>query len=281
MFGMRRMCDPVLGTAEINQFVHHGYVVVKNCFSPDTARHWVEEAFVKQSYSIDDPSTWDAPYVSMEATKSVDLKAFSPKAVKTIWQLLGGESRVSNKISFSDHFVINFSWNANQPWRAPSNALGTWHLDAWEAGCRHFLNSPELALVLIVMWTDVAPRSGGTFISSDSIGPVTRHLLEHPEGVLNKEETNNFFGDLIFDFHSFVELTGRVGDIAFMHPYTLHAQSDNPSGHARVITNEHIQLSEPMHFNRASSLEYSPVERAVLDSLEVQSVDFERSTACQ
>ena len=148
-----------------------------------------------------------------------------------------------------------------------------WHKDG--DFFRHFLDSPEQGLLGIVIWSDIEPQSGGTFAAGDSVGPIARHLANHPDGLLPVEAG---FGDLIHQCSDFVEFTGRAGDVVLLHPYILHAASSNPSGRPRFITNPNVTLAEPMSFNRDDPAGYSPVELAVLRALGVQRLDF-RPTA--
>lgn len=85
--------------------------------------------------------------------------------------------------------------------------------------------------------------------------------------------------DLIAQCTSFVETTGRLGDVVLMHPYMLHAVSQNHRGTARFITNPPIALKEPMRFDRPAPAEQSPVERAVLHALGVDRLDYRPAAA--
>lgn len=98
-------------------------------------------------------------------------------------------------------------------------------------------------------------QGGGTFIAADSVPVVAAHLAEHPEGVLSTEFD---FLALTRQCHEFVELTGQAGDVVLMHPFMLHATSQNVIGHGRLITNPPITLREPMRFDRADPGELSP-----------------------
>jgi hypothetical protein len=82
------------------------------------------------------------------------------------------------------------------------------------------------------------------------------------------------FGDSISECHDFRETTGKAGDVVLMHPYMLHASSQNHSGIARFITNPPVALREPMNFNRENPADYSPVERCVLHALGVEKLDY-------
>jgi hypothetical protein len=82
------------------------------------------------------------------------------------------------------------------------------------------------------------------------------------------------YDELIAQCSTFVETTGRLGDVVLMHPYMLHAVSQNHRGTARFITNPPIALREPMRFDRDDPAEHSPVERAVLRALGVERLDY-------
>jgi hypothetical protein len=121
----------------------------------------------------------------------------------------------------------------------------------------------------IVVYSDILPRSGGTFVACDSVKSIARRLYEHPEGLLPGQ-----FGGLIEACADFTEITGKAGDVCLLHPFVLHAVSQNPSGRARFITNPCIKLKAPMEFNRPDLADFSPVERAVLRALGRERIDF-------
>jgi ectoine hydroxylase-related dioxygenase (phytanoyl-CoA dioxygenase family) len=100
---------------------------------------------------------------------------------------------------------------------------------------------------------------------------VARYLVEHPEGVHPFELPS---GDLIRQCQCFEECTGEVGDVFLLHPYMLHASSQNVSGKPRFMTNPCLTLREPMQFNRANPDDFSPIELAVLRGLGVERLDF-------
>jgi len=169
--------------------------------------------------------------------------------------------------------IVNLRKGADQPWQPPSASVGGWHKDG--DFFRHFLDSPEQGLLTIVIWSDIEPQGGGTFAAGDSVAPVARLLAAHPEGVLPSGAPGASFGSLINQCQDFVELTGKIGDVVLIHPFLLHASSQNHSGKARFITNPPISLKEPMQFDRADPADFSPVERAVLLGLDVDCLDFQ------
>ncbi|HEX4123127.1 MAG TPA: phytanoyl-CoA dioxygenase family protein, partial [Tepidisphaeraceae bacterium] len=195
---------------------------------------------------------------------------FAPKIWKAVCDLLGGQDRIRQPAHWSDEFIFNLGIGADKAWTPPTAKAPGWHKDG--EAFRHFLDSPELALLTVVCWTDMKHQGGGTFIAPDSVGPVARFLADHPEGIL---PTDRRIGALIAECKQFVELTGSAGDVVLLHPYMLHAASQNVLRVERAITNQSVRLKEPMNFNRENISEFSAVERGVLRGLGVDRFDFQ------
>ncbi len=107
-----------------------------------------------------------------------------------------------------------------------------------------------------------------------------RLLLSRRNAVRRSSRTlgvrsNDFpFRELLAQCHDFIEVTGRVGDVVLLHPFMLHASSQNHSRTARFLTNPPIHLREPMRLSREDGA-YSPVEKSILSALQVEALDFE------
>ena len=67
---------------------------------------------------------------------------------------------------------------------------------------------------------------GGTFIAPDSVKHIAGFLADHPEGVAPRDIP---FKEIIGKCSEFVEVTGEVGDFVILHPFMLHASSQNVS----------------------------------------------------
>lgn len=170
--------------------------------------------------------------------------------------------------------------------------LDNWHVDG--DFFVHFLDSPEQALLVIPVFSEIRPRGGGTFVAPDGIDMIARYLLSHPEGVMPDGFTfypsNSTYPDPRNDpgFWShleevkkckkFVEVTGEVGDVVLLHPLMLHSASKNHLREPRVIVNPPVGLREPFNLNRDDPSEYSLVERKTLKALGVDHVDLHRTT---
>ena len=263
---------PPLSEEQVAHFLKHGHLVIHDCFPRAFAEDWTANAFRRLEYDPGDPSTWQQEVVHMPSAQRVPMPEIAPKAWQAACALLGGEERVS-PCAWGDSMIVNLRKGADQPWQPPSASVGGWHKDG--DFFRHFLDSPEQGLLTIVIWSDIEPQGGGTFAAGDSVAPVARLLAAHPEGVLPSGAPGASFGSLINQCQDFVELTGKIGDVVLIHPFLLHASSQNHSGKARFITNPPISLKEPMQFDRADPADFSPVERAVLLGLGVDRLDFQ------
>jgi hypothetical protein len=258
-----------LSDSEVDHFVRHGYVVVKGCFDPGSAQPWIDRAWVRFGYDRDDPAQWTEKRIHLSKLETVDARDFAPKAWAAAVQLLGGEDRIELPWYWNDGFIANLGVGDDRPWQPPSAEVKGWHKDG--DFFRHFLDSPEQGLLTLVLWTDMHHQGGGTYVAADSVPVIARHLAEHPEGVL---PTDFDFQALARQCTEFIELTGRAGDVVLMHPYMLHATSQNVIKHGRLITNPPITLRQPMQFDRSDPSALSPVERAVLHGLGVDRFDF-------
>lgn len=261
-----------LTQAHIDHFLQRGHIVLHDCFPREVAQEMTERAFVRLGYDPDDPSTWTQERIHMPSHQFLDVKEFAPKVWGAACELLGGEERVVQPYKWGDGFIVNTGIGKDRPWEPPSPRVKGWHKDG--DFFRHFLDSPEQGLLTLVIWRDIAPRGGGTFVACDSVPVVARFLAQHPEGVL----PGGFdFPALVNQCHDFVECTGAAGDVVLLHPYVLHSASQNHLGIARFITNPPVHLQEPMNFNRADPNDFSLVELAVLRGLGAERLDFQPS----
>jgi hypothetical protein len=259
-----------LSQDQLDHFIQYGFIHLTDCFDKAFADKWIAEAFERLGYDPVDSSTWEKPIIHMPASEYVNVREFAPKAYDAMCQLLGGAERINGEPRWGNGFIVNFHLGADHEWTPPSQESRGWHKDGdffW-----HFLDSPEQGLLVIVVWRDIGPKGGGTFMAPDSIKPVTEYLLANRQGVHPFEGE---FGGLISQCHDFREVQGKAGDVVLMHPYMLHASSQNHSGIARFITNPPVSLREPMNFNRENPADYSPVERAVLNALGVERLDYQ------
>jgi hypothetical protein len=234
---------------------------------------WVEQAWRRIGYQAEDPSTWLEKRVHLPDGVAVDALDFAPRAWQAAVELAGGQDRLRLPWRWSDGLIANLGVGGNRPWRPPSAAVGGWHKDG--DFFRHFLDSPEQGLLSLVLWTDMLSTGGGTFVAADSVPVVARFLADHPEGVLPDDFP---YPELISQCQDFVELIGKAGDVVLLHPYVLHATSQNVLQVARFISNPPLALRAPLNFDRPDPSAYSLVELAVLRGLGTERLHY-RPTA--
>lgn len=269
---------------QVQSFLDKGYLVVKNCLDLEIAGRWIDQAYARLGYDKHDPQTWVKDIIWMDHQNQLPIRELAPKAWDAILDVVGGEDRLETQVMeieskhfttinssiWSDAFIVNFHRGADKPWQPPSPEAGGWHKDG--SYFRHFLDSREQALLTIVLWSDMLHQGGGTFVAPDSVRVVARYLAEHPEGV----EPRDFdFNSLIAQCTQFEEITGEAGDFVILHPFMLHASSQNVIGKPRFMSNPPVVLKEPMQLNRADPSEFSLLERATLHYLGVERLDFQ------
>lgn len=274
----------VLNEQQVQSFLDKGYLVVPDCLDTSIANRWIDEAYQRLGYDPNDPSTWEVDIIWMDHRNQMPVRTLAPKAWDAILDVVGGEERLEtqvmqieskhfstiNSFEWSDAFIANFHRGSDQPWQPPSANVGGWHKDG--SYFRHFLDSREQALLTIVLWSDMLHQGGGTFISPDSVRVMARFLYDHPEGVQPREIDSKA---LISQCKEFEEITGKAGDFVILHPFILHASSQNTIRKPRFMTNPPIVLKEPMNLNRPNPEDYSLLERATLHYLGLDRLDFQ------
>jgi hypothetical protein len=249
---------------QAEHFLERGFVTLKGAFDTAATRQWLDDAWIRFGYDRHDPGTWAEKRIHLSSRSKVDAGTFAPAAWRAAMDLAGGEDRVAQPWQWGDGFIANLGVGDDRPWEPPSPKVGGWHKDG--DFFRHFLDSPEQGLLTFVLWTDMVHQGGGTFVAADSVPVVARFLADHPEGVLPRDFD---YAGLIGQCRDFVEMTGEAGDVVLLHPFTLHATSQNVLGLGRIITNPPLSLREPMNFDRPDPDDFSLIEQAILRGLGV------------
>lgn len=234
----------------------------------------------------------------MPMHKSERVKDFAPQAWAAICELLGGEEKIDPKNAFwHDSFIVNLGapkWEGDDVVIEPQD-LDNWHIDG--DFFVHFLDSPEQALLVIPIFSEIGHRGGGTFICPDGLIRNARYLSEHPEGVLptglsftpttaahipdtaelpNPHRWSHL--EEVKKCSQFVEVTGSPGDVYLLHPLMLHSASKNHTRIPRIITNPPVSLIQPFCFDKENDEDYSLVEKKTLSALGVDRFPFKATT---
>jgi hypothetical protein len=165
-----------LSHEQIDHFMRHGFVRIPQCFTQKKANEWAGDVWKRLGVSPTDKSTWTAEITHMGDTKQEPVRIFAPKAWSAICELLGGEDRIApESATWDDAFIVNLgSPESEGTWPNPADLWG-WHVDG--DFFTHFLDSPEQALLVIPLFTDIRERAGGTMVCSDAMKFIAQHLV--------------------------------------------------------------------------------------------------------
>ncbi|KAI6091892.1 hypothetical protein F4821DRAFT_225812 [Hypoxylon rubiginosum] len=259
-------------------FLANGYLKLTNCFTQEQADDVNEGVWTRLGMSPTDKSTWTKERTNMPSHRSFDCATFAPAAWQAMCELCGGEDRVNPECRYwRDSLIVNLGTAEGEGKPTPPQELAGWHVDG--DFFVHYLDSPEQALLVIPLFTDVVPEGGGTVICPPAIATVARHLAAHPEGVsprmvprahpdFPRERNYEWYADIARGCadDEFVEATGKVGDVYLLHPLMMHSATSNARRAVRIITNPPVSILEPFRFDREDG-NYSLVELKTMEAV--------------
>ncbi len=260
-------------------WMEKGYVRVPDCFGEKEADWLLDNVWERLGMNPNDQSTWTKERINMPPQRRLHVKKLSPKAWAVILELIGGEDRINlERSEWHDAIIANLGAEEfrGDGWEPPQK-LTNWHCDG--DFYRHYLDSPEEVLnVFPVLSEEIRTHGGGTIIAPETVRMVAQQLAAHPEGIVTKEPGGTLLPGLecakkIKQCTEFVELTGKLGEVIFVHPFMIHSASRNSLRIPRFITAPKIWLKEPLKYNRPAD-ELSLVEKKTLKELDMESYDF-------
>ena len=256
------MADGVLSPEQVERFVDLGYCSVPEAFTARQAaaasrcvwRRMEQKAGIRE----DDPSTWPAKYdIEEHLTNPEVLACYTDRLACAVQQLLGpGRWRGDRQWGL---WPVNFSFGADKPYDIPTSG---WHIDGnW---FHHTIDCPKQGLLIIGLFTDVAPRGGGTIVALGSHKRTARLLARHPRGISHLDLFREVLSEPLANFH---EITGAAGDVTLAHPFLFHTKGFKHCGPPRIISNTEASLREPLVLARPDSSGYSVLELSILQAL--------------
>jgi hypothetical protein len=255
------MTADVLSPAEIESFIEVGYCTLPAAFTAEQAaaacrcvwRRMGEKAGIRE----DDPSTWPACYDIEEHLTGPEVMAcFTDRLVAAVTQLLGWDRWCG--VRKWGLWPVNFAVGAGEPYDVPSWG---WHIDGnWFL---HSIDCPKQGLLLIGLFTDIAPRGGGTILALGSHKRTAQVLARHSAPIAHLELFAEVLREPLGNFH---EITGTAGDVVLAHPFLFHTRGMKHAGAPRVISNSEAGLRQPMMLERANG-DYSVLELSIRRAL--------------
>lgn len=250
----------VLSASEIEQFIELGYVVIREAFPREISREVLPWVWEQMNLKPDDPAGWKQAMVHVRKffVGGAFEGVYTPRLRGAVDDLLGeGRWQVPNR---SGWWPVRFPGFESKPWKPPESG---WHIDGIQF--HHHINAPDQGLLGILIFSDIEPGDGGTAISLRSHREAARILAKSEPTGLTPGEFSNQVAAL--PRPEVLEITGRIGDVALMHPFMLHSASANTGSKVRIVTNKCFPLHEPMRLDRPVESDHSPVEEAIRRAL--------------
>jgi hypothetical protein len=246
------------------EFQQRGYVRLGGAFAESAAQRMCESVWdlLARKHRIyrDRPDTWQIErptgFQALTQAGAFDEIA-SPSVTSTLDQMLGRSAWPERK-----HWgapLVTFPSDAHE-WHVPCRQ---WHLDFPARAPAHVLAGVRI----LAFVSAVAPHGGGTLavqgshrlverlVASGNAGrgrsPEIRTALSKASSwfraLLSSSEADNrverfMQQGIVLDRVEVrvVELTGRPGDVVFMHPWTFHAPSTNVGTEPRIMVSDSI-----------------------------------------
>lgn len=274
--------DPGPSPEEVQRFVERGYLWLRGCFSPETARSIVEGVFGPEGslerctkrtargeeelrydgQPLSDCRRWPGTRVDVDTGFQIPVARLSPRLARTLERLTApGEL---SRPCLGEKWILNVDHRPDPPTPEALDRVrrdAFWHIDT---------PSPDTTLVdrfdaltLLVLWSDVEEHGGGTLFAPDSLDRLVQELAAH-----GRVDTaaRGFGPRLVARCRDLRAQVGRAGDVLVLHPFVLHARPANHRAAVRILENPTFTVRRPLDYRRTNP-HPSPVEACVIRRL--------------
>lgn len=182
-----------LSPSDVDQFIELGYVKLRQAFAPERAldaQEFLWNKLAGRGIRKEDRATWTKPLVHIkEAYNGPVFEACETDRLDDAVEDLVGEGRWRTRDQEANWgwWPVNFSVGAGAAWDVPAEG---WHWDGMHF--RHTVDAPDQGLLLLCIFSEVAPRGGGTLVAEGSHRSVARFLRQHEGGIAYKRAMKAF-----------------------------------------------------------------------------------------
>jgi hypothetical protein len=252
----------VLGPADVDAFVEHGFCVLRGAFTAKQAaaartvvwRRMAQQAGIRR----DDPATWPDSYDIEERPAAPEvLGCFTDRLVAAVERLVGAGRW--NGLRTWGFWPVNFSYGAHELDPVPTHG---WHVDGnW---FRHTPDAPEQGLLLVGLFSDVEPGGGAAMVAAGSHRRAARVLAAHPAGLTHRELFDAVLAEPI---GTITELTGAAGDVVLRPPAPVPRPWLQAPRAAALHLDTEAGLRAPLRLDRLDDADHSVLEHSLRAAL--------------
>ena len=162
---------------DVSHFLEHGWVNIGNAMNPEYFERWMEDLWVRLGMDPQDKTTWATEYQHLPRHREVPAAEFCPEAWEKMVEICGGGMSVEKdridegrETWYGDAFIVNLGTaeKANPDYKeVEPNMKEGWHID--DDFFRMFLDSQYCALTLLLCFSDIPERGGGTMLAEDGL----------------------------------------------------------------------------------------------------------------
>lgn len=258
----------VLSDAQIDDFVHDGFVKIDDAFPRTVADEARAILWRETGCNPDDPATWTQPVIRLGLYGQAPFaEAANTPSLHDAFDRLVGTGRWQPRQNVGT-FPVRFP--------SPGDPGDTgWHIDVsfgmdnpdfmeWRAN----VTSKGRALLMLFLFSDVGEKDAPTRIRAGSHLDMARMLAPAGEdGLTLRELAANGFSET--EGRPEVLATGDAGTVYLCHPFLVHSAQPHRGTRPRFMAQPPLVPEEPLCLERADG-NSSPVERAIRHALDGQ-----------
>ena len=159
-----------LTSEDAEHFLQHGWLRVEGSMDPQLTDQWVNDLWTRIGYDPNDPKTWHSEYLHLPRHREIPAAEFCPEAWAKAVELCGGDEMVHpyRERFYGDAFIVNFgSEGTEKIGKDDPRSRDGWHVD--DDWYRCFLDSGGNAMTVILCFSDIPERGGGTWVCEDGL----------------------------------------------------------------------------------------------------------------
>jgi hypothetical protein len=258
-----------LSHAQIEQFIHDGFVRVENAVSRELVAAGRAILWRDLPCAPDDPTTWIRPVVRLGFYHDEPfVRAVNAPMLHAAFDQLVGKGRWLPQRGLGT-FPVRFphpddpgdaGWHIDVSFPGPTSS---WNERTDFRDWRANVTSHGKALLMLFLYSDTGENDAPTRIKIGSHLDVTRHLGPSGDAGQSHGELGVFCDTLQ---RPQTLATGREGDVYLCHPFLVHAAQMHRGKEPRFLAQPPLHPKEPFRLSREDGA-YSPVEMAIRHAL--------------